>query len=90
MVTGASGLSAGLTIALASGIVAAVTPCVTLPGLPSGCDPAFDNTFAAPLILVGGFVTVLSIPLLSIGLEREAPAASLAVSVDRVTLDWSF
>ncbi len=60
-----------MTIAAVSGIIAATQPCVTFPGVPSGCDPTFDNTYAAPLILVGGIVTVLSLPLLSIGLERD-------------------
>lgn len=70
-IAGATGISAGLTMVAASGIVAGVTPCVTFPGLPSGCDPAFDNTYAAPMILAGGIVTVLSLPLFSIGLERD-------------------
>ncbi len=94
-ITGASALSAGLTMLLVSGIVAAVTPCVTLPGLPSGCDPTFDNTYAAPLLLAGGVVTVLSLPPLSIGLERDtgplkAAELELDLGLGSTGLRWRF
>lgn len=78
IIAGASGLSAGLTVIAVSGIFAATQPCVTFPGMRSGCDPAFDNTYVAPLILVGGIVTVLSVPLFSIGLERDTGPVELA------------
>jgi hypothetical protein len=62
----------------------------------SGCDPQFDNTYAAPLILVGGIVTVLSIPLLSIGLERDTGPLELSgvprldVGAGSARLTWAF
>ncbi len=96
IIAGASGLSAGLTTLGASAIFAATQPCVAFPGLPSGCNPAFDNTYAAPLILLGGIVTVLSIPLFSIGLERNigplqvSMMPRLDVGAANTRLSWTY
>lgn len=93
-IAGATGISAGLTMVAVSGIVAGISPCVTFPGLPSGCEPAFDNTYAAPLIVAGGILTVLSLPLLSIGLERDTGPLNVSggpridVGLGSVALAW--
>ncbi len=71
MIVGASGVSAGLTMVATSAIFAATQPCITFPGVQSACDPQFDNTYAAPLLLAGGALAVFSLPVLSIGLERD-------------------
>lgn len=90
-IAGITGISTGLSVAAVSGIIAATQECVTFPGLTSGCRPEFENTYALPLILAGGVLTVVSLPLFSIGFERDkGPLEVSSIEVRTTSLRVTF